>query len=213
MVHTRRAQHYVRGDERETHLECRGRLSLGRAGGHSRDARLASFYSQAALAEAFTAARPARPLRIRPAGTARLPLVIFTTPYDRYALRAFEVNALDYLLKPVAPGCRAADFCQGRRALLVCHSHGRRAPGERRQLSPPLFRQQLATSAGSPNYLEERLDPAIFFRAGRKHILNLRFIESIDPWVKERFLVRLKGNFQVEMSRRRAQKLKDLMSL
>jgi two-component system LytT family response regulator len=65
----------------------------------------------------------------------------------------------------------------------------------------------------SLNYLEERLDPAIFFRAGRKHILNLRFIESIDPWVKERFLVRLKGNFQVEMSRRRAQKLKDLMSL
>jgi two-component system LytT family response regulator len=170
-------------------------------------------------------------LRIRPAGTARLPLVIFTTPYDRDALRAFEVNALDYLLKPVAPdrldaalarsAARKATLlmeaarriCQGRRALLVCHSHGRRAPGERRQLSPPQFRQQLAASAGSPNYLEERLDPAIFSRAGRKHILNLRFIESIDPWVKEGFLVRLKGNFQVEMSRRRAQKLKDLMSL
>jgi two-component system, LytTR family, response regulator len=65
----------------------------------------------------------------------------------------------------------------------------------------------------SLNYLEERLDPAIFFRAGRKHILNLRFIERIHPWVKEGFLVHLKGNFQVEMSRRRAQKLKDLMSL
>jgi len=65
----------------------------------------------------------------------------------------------------------------------------------------------------SLNYLEERLDPAIFFRASRKHILNLRFIETIDPWANGGFLVKLKGGFEVEMSRRQAQKFKEVMSL
>jgi hypothetical protein len=63
------------------------------------------------------------------------------------------------------------------------------------------------------HYLEHRLDPAIFFRAGRKHLLNLRFIESIDPWANGGFLVSLKGGFEVEMSRRQAQKFKEVMSL
>jgi two-component system LytT family response regulator len=171
-------------------------------------------------------------LRIRPAGTARLPLVIFTTPYDRYALRAFEVNALDYLLKPVAPDRLDAALARtaARNAKPVMEAAQRIfvKDGERcwfvtltdvvlleseGNYSRLYFGGNRPLLLRSLNYLEERLDPAIFFRAGRKHILNLRFIESIDPWVKEGFLVRLKGNFQVEMSRRRAQKLKDLMSL
>jgi two-component system LytT family response regulator len=65
----------------------------------------------------------------------------------------------------------------------------------------------------SLNYLEERLDAAVFFRASRKHILNLRFIDGIDAWATGGFMVRLKGGFQVEMSRRQAQKFKEIMSL
>jgi two-component system LytT family response regulator len=63
------------------------------------------------------------------------------------------------------------------------------------------------------NYLEDRLDPAVFFRASRKHILNLKFIEAMDAWANGGFLVRLTGNLEVEMSRRQAQKFKETMSL
>lgn len=162
----------------------------------------------------------------------RVPLVIFTTAYDEYALKAFEVNALDYLLKPVAPDRLDAALARAaaRKAKPVVDATQRIfvKDGERcwfvtltdivlveseGNYSRLYFGGNRPLLLRSLNYLEERLDPAIFFRAGRKHILNLRFIEGIDPWANGGFLVRLKGNFQVEMSRRQAQKFKDLMSL
>ena len=165
----------------------------------------------------------------------RVPLVIFTTAYDEYALKAFEVNALDYLLKPVSP--ERLDAALARAALRKS-----RAAMTTASASSSIFVKDgercwfvtlgdvvLLESEGnyarlhfggnrplvlrSLNYLEERLDPAIFFRASRKHILNLRFIETIDPWANGGFLVRLKGGFEVEMSRRQAQKFKEVMSL
>jgi two-component system LytT family response regulator len=166
----------------------------------------------------------------------RVPLVIFTTAYDEYALKAFEVNALDYLLKPVSPERLSAALA---RAALRTAKSPAAAPagpstsifvkdGERCwfvTLSDVVLLESEGNYARlffgsnrplvlrSLNYLEERLDPAIFFRASRKHILNLRFIESIDPWANGGFLVRLKGGFEVEMSRRQAQKFKEVMSL
>jgi two-component system, LytTR family, response regulator len=65
----------------------------------------------------------------------------------------------------------------------------------------------------SLNQLEERLDPAVFFRASRKHIVNLRIIDAIEPWVNGGFIVKLKNGMEVEMSRRQAQKLKEVMAL
>jgi two-component system LytT family response regulator len=162
----------------------------------------------------------------------RVPLVIFTTAYDDYALKAFEVNALDYLLKPVAPERLAAALAK------VGGIKPKTAVGSDQQIFVKdgqrcwfvaLREIVLLESEGnytrlyfgghrplvlrSLNYLEDRLDPAIFFRASRKHILNLKFIEAIDAWANGGFLVRLKGSIEVEMSRRQAQKFKEVMSL
>ena len=65
----------------------------------------------------------------------------------------------------------------------------------------------------SLNSLEERLDEKHFFRASRKHIVNLSWIESIETWFNGGLMVKLKGGQEVEISRRQAVKLKDMMSL
>ena len=65
----------------------------------------------------------------------------------------------------------------------------------------------------SLNALEERLDPNVFFRANRKHIINLRMIESIEPYFSGGILVKLKGGEKVEVSRRQAVRFKDQLSL
>ena len=162
----------------------------------------------------------------------RVPLVIFTTAYDEYALKAFEVNALDYLLKPVAPDRLAAALAR------ISGAKPRPAVGGDQQIfvkdgdrcwfvalkdivllesegnyTRLFFGANRPLVLRSLNYLEERLDPALFFRASRKHILNLKFIDGMDAWANGGFLVRLKGGFQVEMSRRQAQKFKEVMSL
>ncbi len=162
----------------------------------------------------------------------RAPLVIFTTAYDEFALKAFEVNALDYLLKPVAPERLEAALGRAstRTARNVMESPQRIfvKDGERcwfvtvgdivlleseGNYTRLYFGSNRPLTPRSLNYLEERLDPAIFFRASRKHILNLQFVENIDPWANGGFLIRLQGGHQVEMSRRQAQKFKELMSL
>jgi two-component system LytT family response regulator len=170
-----------------------------------------------------------------------VPKVIFTTAYDEYALKAFEVNALDYLLKPIQPE-RLND------ALAKIHEE----PLEGEENSMPDARQlneqdqvfvkdgdrcwfvrlsdvRLFESDGnyikvyfdkvrpmihkSLNALDERLDDRNFFRASRKHIINLGWVESIEPWFNGGLLVKLKGGEQVEVSRRQAARFKERMSL
>ena len=158
-----------------------------------------------------------------------VPPVIFTTAYDAYAIRAFEVNALDYLLKPVVPARLAAALARvrpraarprldqvfvrdGERCWIVrvadiylLESEGNYTrvhfAGER-----PLIRRSL-------NALEEQLDPAIFFRAGRKEILNLKWIDRVDLSVSGGLLVTLRGGRTIEMSRRQSARLKEVLSL
>jgi two-component system LytT family response regulator len=172
------------------------------------------------------------------------PDVIFTTAYDDHALKAFEVNALDYLLKPVEPK-RLADAIQKlhmdedrevlteegipvNRSLLHEHDQVFVKDGERCWFVK-LSEIRLFESVGnyakvyfgsnkplilkSLNALEERLDQKIFFRANRKHIVNLRLIEKIEPYFNGGLLLELKGGEKIEVSRRQTVKFKEMMSL
>lgn len=173
----------------------------------------------------------------------RAPYVIFTTAYDEYALKAFEVNALDYLLKPVEPK-RLADAIQKlhlteqkenrqgseniNNSLLTENDQVFVKDGERCwfvKLSDIRLFESVGNYAKvffgtnkplilkSLNALEERLDEKTFFRANRKHIVNLRLIEKIEPYFNGGLLLELKGGEKIEVSRRQTVKFKEMMSL
>ena len=174
----------------------------------------------------------------------RLPAVIFTTAYDEYAIRAFEVNALDYLLKPIDPK-RLPDavqkflaidekemlFSENRSEIRVSLSESDQVfvkDGEKCWFVK-LAEIRLFESVGnyarvffgpnkplilkSLNSLEERLDPRTFFRANRKHIVNLRMIERVEPFFNGGLLLEIKGGEKIEVSRRQAVRFKEMMSL
>ena len=173
----------------------------------------------------------------------RAPYIIFTTAYDEYALKAFEVNALDYLVKPIEPK-RLADAVQKLHLIDIKENHGtteftnQSMLGEDDQVFVKdgercwfvkLSEVRLFESVGnyakvffginkplilkSLNALEERLDPKTFFRANRKHIVNLRMIEKIEPYFNGGLLLELKGGEKIEVSRRQTVKFKEMMSL
>jgi two-component system LytT family response regulator len=174
-----------------------------------------------------------------------VPHVIFTTAYDEFAVKAFELNALDYLLKPVDPARLAAALERLRakvggvlgepvtaksaardrlaaddkvfvregdrcwfvelKSIRLLESEGNYTRVHFDNAQPQLFR--------SLNAMEERLDPKCFFRANRRQIINLAWIDKIEPWFSGGLLVHLKGGAKVELSRRQAQEFREKMSL
>lgn len=169
----------------------------------------------------------------------RYPHVIFVTAYDEYAIKAFEVNALDYLLKPVEES-RLAEAIRkvveremvtksvvnnsllsetdqvfvkdGEKCWFVKLSDIRLFESEGNYVRV-LFDNNKPLILKSLTNLDKRLDPKVFFRANRKHIINLRWVEKVESWFNGGLLVELKGGNKIEISRRQAVKLKDMMSL
>ena len=70
----------------------------------------------------------------------------------------------------------------------------------------PLIRASL-------NALEARLDPALFFRASRQHIVNLRFIESVETAADDTYIIHLKNKSEVPVSRRQSRQLRESLGL
>ena len=172
------------------------------------------------------------------------PMVIFVTAYKDYALEGFNLNAIDYLLKPVDPARLAAAIERLRekvngsedaaaprpisrdrldatdkvfvregdhcwfvevKSIRLLESEGNYTRVHFENAQPQLFR--------SLNAMEERLDAKYFFRANRRQIINLAWIDKIEPWFSGGLLVHLKGGAKVELSRRQAQDFREKMSL
>lgn len=172
----------------------------------------------------------------------KVPTVIFTTAYDEFALKAFDFNALDYLLKPIQPERLAESI--NKIIIAAEEAHESDGSSDESKLTGidqvfvkdgdkcwfvRLSNIRLFESDGnyikvyfdnfkpmihkSLNALDERLDDRSFFRASRKHIINLSWVETIEPWFNGGLMVQLKGGEKVEVSRRQAARFKDMMSL
>lgn len=169
-----------------------------------------------------------------------IPQVIFTTAYDEFALKAFEYNALDYLLKPVQEDRLAESIEKVSKRI----SNSSKEEGNSKKLTPDdqvfvkdgdkcwfvkLSEVRLFESDGnyikvyfenhkpmihkSLNALEERLDGRSFFRVSRKYVVNLSWVDKIDTWFNGGLMVQLKGGEKIEVSRRQSAKFKEMMSL
>ncbi len=166
-----------------------------------------------------------------------MPHVVFITAYDEYAIKAFDVNALDYLLKPIEND-RLKAAIEKVKAELVEPVLESDKLGMNNQVfvkdgdrcwfvnlsDVPMFESEgnyvrvyfddnKPLILKSLNNLANKLDENVFFRANRKFIINLNWIDSIENWFNGGLMVKLKNGEQVEISRRQASKLKEMKSL
>lgn len=175
-----------------------------------------------------------------------IPKVIFVTAYDEYALKAFEVNALDYLLKPIDPerleeaieklkkesdeefeSTLNPKFDRSSRTLSVADrvfiKDGEKCYfvqlADVRMLESDgnyvkvYFDKNRPLILRSLNSFEEKLDPEHFFRANRKFIVNINWIEKVENWFNGGLQVELRSGDKIEVSRRQAIRFKELFSL
>lgn len=167
------------------------------------------------------------------------PFVIFTTAYNEFAIKAFEVNAMDYLLKPIQTSRLREAITKVKK--LISETSTDKEKSKLTETDQVFIRDgdkcwfvkltdiRLIESAGNYakihfetyqplihktlNALDDRLSTGLFFRANRQQIINLRFIEKIEPFFNAGFLIYLKDGTKVEVSRRQSIKFKEMMSL
>ena len=189
------------------------------------------------------------------------PVVVFVTAFDQHAIEAFEVNAVDYLLKPVDPSRLQVALQRARRRVsfdrhldreasspgvsndqlerivqLVTERHSRRERlaikvGERFMLvqAEEIIYASLADDnitvvtnqhVGSSNFrtlddLQARLDPSVFWRVHRSHLVNINKIKEIVPWFSRNYILRMKDarTTEIPVSRTQTRRLREYLKL
>ena len=171
----------------------------------------------------------------------RKPYVVFVTAYDEYAIRAFQVHAIDYLLKPFTPA---------RFAEVVAHAEEmvrRGAPANtadaaasvRKPLQRIAFKdgatievvpvQRIDYIEAQDDYvhvyargqkhvkqqtlgeLEALLDPTRFIRVHRSYIVNVESLARVEPYAKDSRVALLKDGTRIPVSRAGYERLKGLL--
>lgn len=178
--------------------------------------------------------------------------VVFVTAFDQYAIDAFEVNAVDYLLKPVEPP-RLATAVERVRKRLAAERPAARPDveqllqllgdrqGRREQLAIRIEDRFLLVQtdelvhasveddqvrvvtnslSGTSNYrtldeLQARLDPAVFWRVHRSHLVNINKIKEIVPWFSRNYILRMKDGkgSEIPVSRSQTRRLREYLKL
>ena len=167
-----------------------------------------------------------------------VPEVVFTTAYDQYAVKAFELNALDYLVKPLREERFAktiekvkhelAEKAKVSQDVLPMHKKIFIKDGELCYFIPIsdiyyiesmenyarlYFGDKKAMIKRSLNLLEKKLDTTIFFRANRSQIINTHFIKEIHPHFNNKLHIILISGEKIEVSSRQSVKFKNWNSL
>jgi two-component system, LytTR family, response regulator LytT len=185
------------------------------------------------------------------------PCVVFVTAYDQHAIEAFEVNAVDYLLKPV-DAARLEQAVQRARKRLTSDRTGPGLPPLNEQLEQfvkmmtgrQTRREQVAVKvgerfllvhadeiiyasladdsinivtgqvSGTSNYrtlddLQARLDPEVFWRVHRSHLVNINKIKEIVPWFSRNYILRMKDAkaTEIPVSRSQTKRLREYLKL
>jgi two-component system, LytTR family, response regulator LytT len=185
------------------------------------------------------------------------PAMVFVTAFDQHAIEAFEVNAVDYLLKPVESGRLEQALQRARRRVDAERSGTAAAPtndqleqivkmmagrqtrrdqvairvGERFVLvqADEIIYASLADEsinivtgqvAGTSNYrtldeLQARLDPDVFWRVHRSHLVNINKIKEIVPWFSRNYILRMKDakGSEIPVSRAQTKRLREYLKL
>ena len=182
--------------------------------------------------------------------------IVFVTAFDRHAIEAFEVDAVDYLLKPVELDRLGTALEKVRRRIQTDRRFSAApAAAELERLLERLAerqhrREQLAVKvgdrfmlvhaddvlhasveddvitvvtnslSGTSNYrtldeLQARLDPAVFWRVHRSHLVNINKIKEIVPWFSRNFLLRMKDakGTEIPVSRSQTKRLREYLKL
>jgi len=165
-----------------------------------------------------------------------VPITIFTTAYDEYAIKSFEYNAFDYLLKPI----NQDRFSKTIEKVIVAIEK------EATEQKPFELHRQIFIKDGencwliriseiavfeivgnytrvyfednkpliykSLNQIESKLPEETFFRANRQQIINLNHVDKVVPWFNGKLKITIKdSNQEIEVSRRQSYKFKDLL--
>jgi two-component system LytT family response regulator len=171
-----------------------------------------------------------------------LPAVVFTTAHDQFAVAAFELGAIDYLLKPFGRE-RFTRALERARPLLERQAAASTAERAREVLSQgalsrlfvreadrivPIHMAAIEWLQACDDYvivhygsrqsrinltlsdLERRLDPDLFLRIHRSHIVNLDHVASWTPYDGSRYQITLRSGTKLLASRQRSQLLRTL---